>query len=36
MMITGKPRGCKISECNKYETGKLKVVSYMEGFWYEI
>lgn len=36
MMITGKPRGCKISECNKYEAGKLKVVSYMEGFWYEI
>ena len=36
MMITGKPRGFNISDCNKYEPGKVKVVSYMEGFWYEI
>lgn len=36
MMITGKPRGCKISECDKYEAGKIGVRSYMEGLFYDV
>lgn len=36
MIITGRPRGCKISECDKYEPGKVKIVSRMEGMRYVI
>lgn len=36
MMITGKRRGCKISECDKYEPGKVKISSNIGGFWYDI
>ena len=36
MMITGKPRVCKISECDKYDSGKLRVVSKKGGVWYDV
>ena len=35
MLITGKRRGCEISECDKYKKGKLKVVSKIYGFDFE-
>lgn len=36
MMITGRPRDCKISECEKYKPGKVGVRSNIGGFWYDI
>lgn len=36
MMITGKRRGCRISECDKYEPGKVKVTRNIGGFFYDI
>lgn len=36
MIVTGKPRGCDISDCDKYVTGKVKAVSRLEGLWYDI
>ena len=35
MLVTGEPRGCKISECNKYKAGKVTVVSHMSGMHYK-
>jgi len=35
MIVTGKPRGCAISECDKYRDGRVKVANTMEGFKYE-
>lgn len=35
MIVTGKPRGCSISECARYSPGKLKMASYAEGFRYD-
>ena len=34
MIITGYPRDCKISECNKYKAGKKKLKSCLDGFHY--
>lgn len=34
MMVTGKPRG-GIKDCDKYETGKMKWRSTLDGFRYE-
>jgi hypothetical protein len=31
MLITDKPRGCSISKCNKYASGKLKTISTLDG-----
>lgn len=35
MAVTGRPRGCSISECDKYSPGKLRTVSKLGGFIYE-
>ncbi len=35
ILITHKPRGCSISECDKYTTGKKKLISTLGGFKYE-
>lgn len=35
ILITRRPRGCSISECDKYETGKKKLISTLGGFKYE-
>ena len=32
MIVTGCPRGCDISKCNKYKAGKRKVLQDMDGF----
>ena len=34
ILINHRSRGCKISECDKYETGKRKLVSTLGGFQY--
>ena len=34
MMITGKPRGCSISKCDKYSQGKIATVSKLGGMHY--
>lgn len=36
MLYTGKPRGCKISECTRYKKGKGIVTSCFDGFHYDI
>ncbi len=36
MIITGRPRGCSISECNRYEPGKVETVSKLEGMRYVV
>lgn len=35
MLITGRPRGCSIAECNKYDPGRIRTVSTLEGVRYE-
>lgn len=35
MLHTGHPRVSEISECDKYETGQIKMVSTLGGFEYE-
>ena len=35
MMYTGKPREKEISECDKYQNGRIRFRSYMGGFGYE-
>ena len=35
IMIARKPRGCSISKCDKYATGKKKLISTLGGFKYE-
>lgn len=35
MLVTRRPRGCKISECNKYEIGRKKMISTLGGFRYD-
>lgn len=35
MLVTGQPRGCSISKCDKYRTGKVKIISTIKGFEYD-
>lgn len=35
-LVTGRPRVCSISECDKYAVGKLKVVQHLGSFEYEV
>ena len=35
MIITGRPRVCNISECDKYKAGKVKTISSLGGFTYD-
>ncbi len=35
ILVKRKPRGCKISECDKYEAGKKKMISTLGGFRYD-
>lgn len=35
LTITGKVRGTSISECDKYDTGKVKTVSTFGGVYYD-
>lgn len=35
MMITGRRRGCDIKDCDKYESGKIKTISTLDGVRYE-
>ena len=35
MLITNEPRGCKISECDKYQAGEVKIVSTPAGLMYQ-
>ena len=34
MLVTGRPRGCDISKCDKYVAGKLKIGNGVDGFRY--
>lgn len=34
-LIENKPRGCKISECDKYTTRKKKVTMTYDGLWFK-
>lgn len=34
MYYTGVPRGCPISECNRYKPGKIKWTLHLEGIRY--
>ena len=36
MLVTGQPRNCDISICDKYKAGKKKVVSTLGGFIYDV
>lgn len=35
MLITGKPRNCDISKCDKYSNGKRILKSTLGGMWYD-
>lgn len=35
LTITGKVRGCSISECDKYAVGKVKILSTLGGVHYD-
>lgn len=35
LLATGRPRGCDISSCDKYEAGTLKRRATLEGFRWE-
>ena len=35
ILIMRRPRGCSISECDKYESGKIKKKSKMGGIFYD-
>ena len=34
MLVTGEPRGCDISKCDKYRPGKRIILSTLGGIWY--
>lgn len=36
MIVTGRPRGCSISACDKYEPGSVKPKSKLEGLHYDV
>ena len=33
-VMVGKPRGCSISECDKYKQGRMKVTMTDAGLWW--
>ena len=36
MLVTGRPRGCSISACDKYEPGSVRPKSKLEGLHYDV